>query len=169
MAEKKGRPPIFKTEKALEKAVNAYFNAISTKRPVPNTFNSDGKQYYETIFLEAPTVSGLCLFLRISRKTWENYCADDKFAFVTERTKMRMEAYCENILLTREKGSLQGVIFNLQHNYGWRDKKTVELGAETVDALGNLSLAEKMSMVAALKSGELDIPEPIEDDEDDEQ
>lgn len=162
MARKKGRPPFFKTENELEKAVNAYFNSISSKRLIPGT------ESCKTFYHEAPTVNGLCLFLGINRRTWENYCSDEKFSSVTERARMRMEAYCEQILLTREKGSLQGVIFNLQHNYGWKDKKTVELGEETVDALGNLSLSEKMAMVASLKSGELDIPEPIEDDEDDE-
>ena len=130
MAKKTGRPPLFKTEKALKKAVDAYFNAISSKKAIPGALSADGEQYYEIVFREAPTVNGLCLFLGISRKTWENYCANENFNFITEQTKMKMEAYCENLLLTREKGSLQGVIFNLQNNYGWRENFDVKHSGE---------------------------------------
>ncbi len=142
MAKKTGRPPIFKTEKALGEAVDAYFNAISFKKAIPSVLDANGNQYYEIVFREAPTVNGLCLFLGISRKTWENYCANEKFSFVTEQTKMKMEAYCENLLLTREKGSLQGVIFNLQNNYGWRESFDVKHSGEIKNPFSGLTEEE---------------------------
>ena len=77
-----------------------------------------------------------------------------------------MEAYLEEQLLTREK-NVQGLIFNLQNNYGWREKREVELGGETRRTVADsaqartLSIAEKMAVLreaskALGEMGELD-------------
>ena len=44
----------------------------------------------------------------------------------------------------------QGIIFNLQNNYGWRQKQEVELGEQTRKsaAAENLSLQEKLAVIA---------------------
>ena len=63
-----------------------------------------------------------------------------------------MEAYLEEQLLTREK-NVQGLIFNLQNNYGWREKREVELGGETRRTVAGsaqarpMSIAEKMAFL----------------------
>ena len=145
MAEKRGRPQKFKSKKALKTAIDAYFNAISSKKAVPNATNADGKQYYDIVYREPPTVGGLCMYLGISRKTWENYCNKEEypdFEEVTSLAKTRMEAYCEGLLLKREKGSVQGVIFNLQNNYGWCDKKEIEHKGEINNPFSDLSEEE---------------------------
>ena len=63
--------------------------------------------------------------------------------------RARIEAYLEQELLTREKG-LQGIIFNLQNNYGWRQKQEVELGEKTRSSMGTgeLRIADKLALLA---------------------
>lgn len=63
--------------------------------------------------------------------------------------RARIEAYLEQELLTREKG-LQGIIFNLQNNYGWRQKQEVELGEKTRSSMGagELRIADKLALLA---------------------
>lgn len=141
-----GRPKKY-TKKSLQTAVDGYFASISR--------NGDGNAWTAE-YKRPPTVSGLCLYLGIDRSTWQNY-ADRKlhpeFAEITAYARMRMEAYLEEQLLTREK-NVQGLIFNLQNNYGWREKREVELGQETRRSVaesaqaGNMSIAEKMALLA---------------------
>ena len=177
-SEKKvGRPLKIKTPKDLERAVNKYFSSISALEPVRDItgavrLDEDGDIIERRIYFSPPDVLSLCLFLGIDERTWENYSSEEKhpeFHDITVRTKMRMEAYLREVLVTREKGSLQGVIFNLQNNYGWREKKEVELGKETRDAVTDMSLSDKLALIADLKSGKLDIPADIPDEEDDEE
>ena len=154
-----GRPKKY-TKKTLEAAVEGYFASISRKvqavdgsrRPL---YNDAGEPIRVTEYVRPPTVSGLCLYLGIDRSTWQNY-ADRKLhpelAGIAAAAKMRMEAYLEEELLTREK-NVQGLIFNLQNNYGWREKREVELGGETRQAVADsakaqsMSIAEKMALL----------------------
>lgn len=139
-----GRPKKY-TKKGLEKAVNGYFASISR-----------GGDVWAAEYTRPPTVSGLCLYLGIDRSTWQNY-SDPKlhpeFREITAYAKMRMEAYLEEQLLTREK-NVQGLIFNLQNNYGWREKREVELGGETRRTVADsaqvrtMSIAEKVALLA---------------------
>ena len=153
-----GRPKKY-TNKGLEKAVEGYFASISR----------DEREAWEAEYKRPPTVSGLCLYLGIDRSTWRNY-ADPRlhpeFREVAAYARMRMEAYLEEQLLTREK-NVQGLIFNLQNNYGWREKREVELGGETRQTVADsaqartLSIAEKMAVLreaskALGEMGELD-------------
>lgn len=137
-----GRPKKY-TKKGLEAAVEGYFASIS------------GGEAWEAEYKRPPTVSGLCLYLGIDRSTWQNY-ADPKlhpeFREITAYARMRMEAYLEEQLLVREK-NVQGLIFNLQNNYGWREKRELELGNETRQTVADsaqartLSIAEKMAVL----------------------
>lgn len=123
-----GRPRKYKTKKSLETAIEGYFNSISRTVPVLGrgdrpVRNDAGEEMYATEYLRPPTVSGMCLFLGIERSTWQNYCdrkLHPEFAEVTEIAKGRIEAYLEEELVTRDK--VQGIMFNLQNNYGWKQK-----------------------------------------------
>ena len=58
-----------------------------------------------------------------------------------------MEAYLEQELLTREK-SVQGLIFNLQNNFGWKQKQEVELGRDTRESMKHAATYhEKLAML----------------------
>jgi len=140
---------IFKTPQALGNAVAKYFLKISKiekiTEPTPLTddegryitnrkgdvvmaprpvLNDKGEEMYHRIYIVPPSVSGLCLDLNISRKTWAKYCAEDGYKDVCDQAKLRIEAYLTEQLNERKK-NLAGIIFNLQNNYGWREKKDI--------------------------------------------
>ena len=154
-----GRPKKY-TKAGLQKAVDGYFASISRtvtaldedKNPL---YNDAGEAIKITQYVRPPSVSGLCLCLGIDRSTWQNYGdarLHPELAGVVAQAKMRMEAYLEEQLLTREK-NVQGLIFNLQNNYGWREKREVELGGETRQAVAagtqtrGMSIAEKVALL----------------------
>ena len=145
------------TKKTLEEAIDLYFRSISGLRQARNgigapILDDDGEPIMVRVYAVPPTISGLCLYLGIDRSTWQNYLnreANPDMAGVAEYARARIEAYLEEQLLVREK-SVQGIIFNLQNNYGWKNKTEVELGAETRKSAASLSLSEKMAAVKEL-------------------
>ena len=154
-----GRPKKY-TKKSLREAVDGYFASISRKVRVLDddgeaVYNDVGDSIWVTEYIRPPSVSGLCLYLGIDRSTWQNYADRElhpEFAEIIAMARVRMEAYLEEQLLTREK-NVQGLIFNLQNNYGWREKREVELGGETRKAVSagakarSMSIAEKMALL----------------------
>ncbi len=153
------------TRKTFEEAVERYFRSISGMREARNgigqpLLNDEGEPIMARVYAVPPTISGLCLFLGIDRSTWQNYCnaeEEPEMARVAAQARARMEAYLEEQLLTREK-SVQGIIFNLQNNYGWKNKVEMEIGEETrKSGIGSMSLEEKMAAIceAAKSMGEL--------------
>lgn len=150
-----GRPKTYRTPAALRRAVGAYFDSIEFTRDV----SAGNKKIKLTDYAQPPGIGALCLHLGISRRTWANYCDEKKypmFAPICEEAKLRIEAYLENELVSRQKGSLQGIIFNLQNNYDWKQKNEIELGEKTRETAESLSLSEKIAFIkraAALCDG----------------
>ena len=85
---------------------------------------------------------------------------------MTAEARARIEAYLEQELLTREKG-LQGIIFNLQNNYGWRQKQEVELGEKTRSSMGagELRIADKLALLAEERDALLETEREDDDEE----
>lgn len=149
------------TKKGLEKAIEGYFASISRKVRVLDddgeaVYNDVGESIWVTEYVRPPTVSGLCLYLGIDRSTWQNYADRElhpELADIAADARVRMECWLEEQLLTREK-NVQGLIFNLQNNYGWREKREVELGGESRKAVSagaqaqSMSIAEKVALLA---------------------
>lgn len=158
---KTGRPKKYSSKKALSEAIERYFRSISRTVPAKDglgraILNDDGEEIKLTEYIVPPSISSMCLYLGIDRSTWQNYCDPQQhpeFSSITETTRARIEAYLEEQLLTREKG-LQGIIFNLQNNYGWRQKQEVELGDKTRKSLPSepLSIQEKLDVIAAAQA-----------------
>lgn len=154
-----GRPKKY-SKKSLEQAVEGYFSSISRTVDVRDedggtVFNDAGDPIRVVEYVRPPSVGGLCLYLGIDRSTWQNYAdrtLHPELAEITAYARMRMETYLEEQLLTREK-NVQGLIFNLQNNYGWREKREVELGGETRRTVAEsaqvkpMSIAEKMALL----------------------
>lgn len=142
-----GRPKKYKTEAAFRKAVSGYFDGIT----VMAEMEIFGQVVKRLCYTEPPSVSALCLQLGINRRTWANYSDPEKnpeFADVCEEVKLRIEAYLENELISRTKGSVQGIIFDLQNNHDWKQKSEVELGEKTRAATAEgLSLSEKIALI----------------------
>jgi hypothetical protein len=169
-----GRPKKY-TAKTLEQAVNRYFKSISCTRNAMDEFgkeimNDDGEPITYTAYVRPPSISALCLFLGIEKRTWANYAEQEAMAPVVENTKARVEAYLEEQLTIREKG-VQGIIFNLQNNYGWKQKQEVELGEKTRKDLNvqSMSLEEKLEAcrkaAAMFRDGGGGGPDAEEDDD----
>jgi len=161
------------TKKALNEAVQAYFESISrtvtaTERYETGNKDSDGHAIWGTQdicndagepirykeYVLPPTVGGLCSYLVISRETWDSYCdpkRNPQFLDTTTRARGRMFNYCENELLTRPGKDLKGVIFNLENNYGYSDRHEMELGPKT-RAAEPLTTEEKVLLLKRMSA-----------------
>lgn len=172
-----GRHKAYSTPGALRRGVQQYFDSIRvlrkvTERVPTGELTAKGRPVFETrevldlrgevivepVWIRPPTVSGLCLALGISRMTWDSYGRAEEnpeLAPVVAEARAVLEAYLEEELLKREKG-VQGVIFNLQNNYGWREKREVELGeaARRVVGAEAITMAEKLALIREV-SGQL--------------
>lgn len=171
---KVGRPKKYKTKKALADAIERYFRSISrtiqAQEALTGTeiYNDDGEAIMLTQYIRPPSITGLCLHLGIDRSTWQNYCDEQQhpeFTAITGMTRSRIEAWLEEQLLIREKG-VQGIIFNLQNNYGWKQKQEVELGEKTRKsaAAQGMSVYDKMAVIAAAQAAAGAVPEYIDED-----
>ena len=152
-----GRPPKY-TRRTLRAAVDRYFRSISYTAPVLNrdgtsVLNDDGEEIRLMRYAAPPGICALCLYLGIDRSTWQNYAdisLHPEMKDIVEAVRTRIEAYLDGELCSREK-SVQGIIFNLQNNYGWKQKQEVELGEDTRRqmAADNVSMEEKLALIAS--------------------
>ncbi len=160
---KSGRPMKY-TATELEDAVEHYFRTISRTEVMTErvTVMIDGmpEERYEEVrndvgepamrvrWLKPPSISGLCLALGIDPGTWGNYSDASKYprhAKICMRAKMRIECYLEELLSTKEK-SVQGVIFNLEHNYWNRERMAAEQ-ERPVSTIEGMSIKDKMALI----------------------
>lgn len=160
-----GRKRKYGTANALERAVNAYFAAISYEIPAvvktptgevdekggikwktillkekTKAHDAGGDPITTTKWLRPPSMAGLMLHLGISRETWSSYAGLDGYKEVVERARAKMEDYW----ITRLDGKgARGAKFALSCCYGWR-----EGGGAEDDRIG---LLDDDPITAALK------------------
>jgi len=141
-----GRPPKFKTPEELAEKIENYFNSITKTKlafeHVKKGIDVNGDPIYENIpvmnnnneqvtyteFFVHPTMSGLCLDLKCSVDTLNEYSKKEGFSEPIKMAKKRIEKYLEEKLY-REK-QVTGIIFNLKNNYGWKDKVEHDVSGE---------------------------------------
>ena len=147
------------TEKTPTKDKDAYGHTIYVDTPVLNKL---GEPVVETAYLLPPTVGGLCTFLGVTRETWSQWQDENRFPEFADTIRLaqgRMRAWNEQELLTREGKDVRGIIFNLQNNYGYSDRKELELGEKTrahVQTAG-MSLQEKLAAIAQAAKSAADL------------
>lgn len=157
------------TKKTLSEAVDRYFSSITRtvtvtervetgerdskghmiyeRRPVINSLGEEAKTLE---YIVPPTVGGLCAYLGIHRSTWADYC-DQKlypeFSDTTTRARGCLRAWLEEQLLTRK--DVKGIIFDLQNNHGYSEKRQVELGERASKAVStaSMSMGEKKMLL----------------------
>jgi len=160
------------TAAALDRACERYFAAITRRVkvtepvdsgrrddkghiifdhiPVKNTL---GEEVEVTEYIIPPSMHELCAYLQIDRATWSRYMGEgEQYAAVGERVRERMKAWNEHEMLTRPGKDLKGILFNLTNNYGYSEKKEVELGeraTKTVTA-ASIPLEERQAMLREL-------------------
>ena len=144
-----GAPKKYKTAAALRRAIDTYFKSISYEQTLTELYdtgertnkgkpifaereirNLNGEPITVTRYAVPPSRLGLCLALKIEKSTWENYRDPGKddsypgYAQVCAEAELRIEAYNAELLATKS-GNINGIMFNLQNNYGWAEKKDV--------------------------------------------
>lgn len=179
-----GRPMGTKkyTAAAFSRGCKAYFASISYQRPVTRPemildddgcpvlddyghtrykqvpiITADGKEAWETCWIEPPSIQALCLHLGIDASTFSRYQKPDpedpdgeKLAEAARLAKARVEAYLISRL--EDKGAANGTKFNLQHNFGWMEKKQEDsnsgAGSSKIEEqLTGKTMAEKLQML----------------------
>ena len=115
--------------------------------------NKRGEQVKYTEYLVPPTVGGLCEYLEIHRSTWAEYCDESlhpEFSDTTTRTRGRMREYLEQQLLIRK--DVKGIIFSLQNNYGYTERREVDFGPQASRALtaSAVPMAEREALLREL-------------------
>lgn len=159
----------YRTDRALRKAIERYFQSISresvvtelvetgkldryghpVKEPRP-VVNGLGEEMRRREFFVPPTVGGLTRALGISRDTWARYCdweENPEFGEVTAWAREVLRSYLEEELLTREGKNIQGVVFTLQNGYGMSEKTTVELGPRAARAAAGADREELLRLL----------------------
>lgn len=163
----------YKTAKTFAAAVDGYFSSISRtvnvrlldpeKEEWYDAVNDDGEPIKDVQYIVPPSLSAMCLKLGISRQTFSHYAADTAggYAAVCEYARLRVQAYLEEQLKSRTKG-LSGIIFDLQANFGWKEKREVAIDEETRrDMKQTLTMDEKLALIRAAAE---DLP-PVDADE----
>lgn len=143
MAEKKtgGRPPKYRSPKAMQTAIDAYFDSC-----VGEILRDDeGKPMVGKSGLPVmkgqrpPTMTGLALALGFAdRSSLLDYKAKPRFEAVVRRAISRIEQYTEERLFDREGSA--GARFSLQNNFkGWKQGTEVTLNtAEGGDVMSEI-------------------------------
>ncbi len=163
-----GAPRKF-TKKSLEREVERYFQSITRTVTVMEkketgerddkghmiyvsvpVINNLGEEMKVTEYIVPPSVGGISDFLGIHRSTWTEYCDETEhpeFSDTTTRARGRMRAWREQQLVTRK--DVKGIIFDLQNNYGYSEKRQVELGERASKAVSaaSMSMGEKQALL----------------------
>lgn len=148
-----GRPRKY-TAKAFGEAVEKYFRSISRRVQAKDEqgepiLDMDGQPIWLTQYIKPPDISALCVYLHIDEKTWNNYSHRKDTEAICARAKLKCKAWNQEQLVMREK--VQGIIFNLQANYGLKQRQEVGLDEQTrkdLKSAKSMTLEEKLAMIA---------------------
>lgn len=118
-----GAPVKYKPEELQEKIVEyfLYVEEINKQRKLKRFEGEKLKPY---------TVTGLCVFLEISRETLNEYSKKNEYAETVRKAKIIIENYVEEGLLNGAINTIGG-IFNLKNNFGWVDKFDVSTSVQS--------------------------------------
>lgn len=94
-----GRPPKYNNPKKLEKIINNYF-----------------------LEEDKPTLTGLAIYLGMSRETLNQYKNKDMFSDIIKKAREKVMAIYEEKMIYANNPT--GVIFALK-NMGWKDRQDV--------------------------------------------
>lgn len=150
----RGRPRKY-TPRTLKRDVERYFASITRKvritEPVPTgRYDDKGHMIFEQVpvknsleeevwvteYIVPPEIAALCEFLEIDRSTWANYRDPDKnpeFSEITQQVYERMKAWNERELLTRPGKDIKGIVFNLENNYGYRERHDLDFSSKGIE------------------------------------
>lgn len=121
-----------------------YGHAVTALREVKN---DEGEPITYREFAVPPSITALCLYLGISRETWRRYISrGGEWRECGAEMREVIRDYLEREVMVRRRG-IQGVIWNLEHNYSAEDADKAE--AMSADAVSPEAQAELIRSVAA--------------------
>ena len=143
----RGAPKIYADAEALAKGCERYFASISRVEEQVNPITGEpecsslGKPIERVVWLMQPSMGGLARSLGISDRTLRHYAEDTDDPNEDGNTKAAVvewaKGICRDWLLeqvtTREKGSLSGLIFVLENNYGMKEQQSLEVSGPTLE------------------------------------
>lgn len=123
-----GKPLKYKTVKALQDAIDKYFEDCKGTILLDADGNPMLDKYSQPVYIGAkpPTVTGLAFALGFkSRQALINYQQRDAYNDALTRAKLYIEAYTEQRLFDRD--GVNGAKFSLANNFrGWSEKPMIE-------------------------------------------
>jgi len=118
-SKKMGRPRQYKTAAEMQLIIDRYFDECFVNAFGTNLDSGELPKGYQFMTQDKnPTVTGLAFCLNLTRQGLINYEGRGEFVDTIKKAKTRIEASLEQRLFGP---SVAGVIFNLRHNYGWKD------------------------------------------------
>ncbi len=131
---KVGRPLKFKTEKELQKKIDAFFadcdpHIVMQWAMVKKT-QKNGKvvmvpERVQAVSEQVPyTITGLAMALDTTRDTLLDYSKKEEFSDTITRAKIKIHFYAEKTLW--DPKCANGMAFNLKNNWGWKDQSEVK-------------------------------------------
>jgi len=115
-----GRPRSYMPEDFRAKVIE-YFESVDkeNERRKLQRFMTDKVKPY--------TISGICVYLGISRDTWSEYGKQEGYSDTIKIARLIVENYVEEGLLNGSVNPI-GAIFNLKNNFDWVDKRELTVG-----------------------------------------
>lgn len=114
--------------------LDAYGHKVMELEPIKNQAGDD----IEILcWAELPSLTALCLRLGVNRSTWARWAADEELGDVVEWARATVEHAWEQQLPNK---NTQGIIFNLTHNFGWKDRTEISLDEETRNSIKQASM-----------------------------
>lgn len=110
-----GGAPLKYTPEVFGEKIVEYFKFVDEENKERRLKRFTGEK------LKPYTLTGICVYLGISRETWREYGNREEFAGPIKRARMIVENYVEEGLLNGSVNPI-GAIFNLKNNFGWVDK-----------------------------------------------
>jgi hypothetical protein len=138
-----GRPKRYSPEE-FEAKVIEYFEWVNEENKQRKLKRFEGEK------IKPYTLSGICVYLGISRDTWNEYSKQEEYTGIIKEAKAVVENYAEEGLLNGSLNAI-GTIFNLKNNFQWVDK--IEVSANTGGE--QLNQNEIQSRISELKRKQL--------------
>ena len=159
-----GRYKKYRSAAEFAAAVDAYFDKITYEEPArhPDAWvsgkyipgdpilNKDGEYIMLKKYVVPPSVIGIQNAIGVSRETWSNYSDVPSYAEVIEYARRRIEEYLNQALITMGRDN-KGVIFSLENNFGYREKRDDTVHQTTADISDTLTPEEKLEALRKLE------------------
>lgn len=172
-----GRYKKYRSAKVFAAAVEAYFDKITYMEPArhPDAWvsgkyikgepilDAQGNEIMVTKYVVPMSVIGLQNCIGISRETWSNYSDIPAYAEIIEYARRRIEEYLNQMLIEMGRDN-KGVIFSLENNFGYREKRDDTVHQTTADISDTLTPEEKLEALRKLSLIAESPPEASGDD-----